>query len=179
MTWASPRSMPNSEIEHNTIIRVQVNQMRQELTTAFLLVLQAMYLMSKAMAKYMLAIKASIDARLRTMKRRLKKLAMIASVFPLNQVVSHIVEIKWTGMLMTALSMSTAERLAMRTFGSVRRDLNRAMTARTEPLPNTAQRPWTTASTLMTSLLENGFDGYILKVFLFPWGAGVSSVVLV
>ena len=62
-------------------------------------------------------------------------------------------------------SMSTTARLARSVFGTVRKDLNRAITARIEPLPNVAPRASKTVKKLITTLVESGFGGYMTKVF--------------
>ena len=67
-------------------------------------------------------------------------------------------------MLMTALRRSTRARLAMRMFGTVRKDLNRAMTARTKPLPNTEAEVRMVVKTHMAALVKSGFAGCILRV---------------
>ena len=83
--------MERSGSENKTTTRVPMNQIRNEQTTAFLLDFQAKYVNLKAIAKYMFAIKASIDARLRIIKSRLKKQVTIAKDCPLNQLTSKIV----------------------------------------------------------------------------------------
>ena len=93
--------------------------------------------MSNEMVRNVLIVMVSIEARLRTKKTRLKILVTIPKVLPLNQPASKTVYITYDGMLMTALKRSTRARLAMKIFGTVRKDLNRAMTARTQPLPRT------------------------------------------
>ena len=115
-------------MENRTTIRVPLNQMINEDTTALKVLFQTKYLRSKAMAKYMSAIRASKDARFSMINNRLKKLDMVARLCPLNQPASKIVEIMWIGMLMAMFSMSTTARLARTVFGTVRKDLNRAIT---------------------------------------------------
>ena len=110
-------------MENRITIRVPLNQMINEDTTALKVLFQTKYLRSKAMAKYMSAIRASKDARFSMINNRLKKLDMIARLCPLNQPTSKIVEIMWIGMLMAMFSMSTTARLARRVFETVRKDL--------------------------------------------------------
>ena len=65
---------------------------------------------------------------------------------------------------MTALKRSTRAILAMRMFGTVRKDLNRATTARTNPLPSTEAKVRMVVKTLMADLVKSGFAGCILRV---------------
>ena len=51
----------------------------------------------------------------------------------------------------------------MRMFGTVRKDLNRAMTARTNPLPRTAPDERVPVNALIIILVEKGLVGYILE----------------
>ena len=115
------------------------------------------------MAKYMFANKASIEARLRTMKSRLRKAVTNAKDFPLNQLVSQTEEIMYRGVSIAAFSKSASERLAIRMFGTVRKHLNRAMTARTKPLPNTAPEERMPVNAVITILVKNGLVGYMLQ----------------
>ena len=64
---------------------------------------------------------------------------------------------------MTALRKSTSEILAMRMFGTVRKDLNRMMTARTEPLPSTTTDERRPVNAVITILVENGLAGCIFQ----------------
>ena len=165
--------MLSSGIEYKTTNTVQIIQMRQEQTTAFLLVFQAKYFKSKAMAKYMFAIKASMDTRLRIIKSLSKKLVMIARVFPLNQLVSQTDQNRWSGKLMAAFRRSTIERFAIRMFGTLRNDLKRWITARIEPFPSKATTLWRPVKALITTWVENGFDRCILLYVLFTVRTGV------
>ena len=148
-------------MENRTTIRMPLNQMINEDTTALKVIFQTKYFRSKAMAKYISAIKASMDARLSIISNRLKTLDMIARLCPLNQLASNVTEI----MLMAMFSMSTTARFARSVFGTVRKDLNRAITARIEPLPNVAPRVSKTVNKLIKTLVESGFGGYMTKVF--------------
>ena len=166
-------------MENRTTIRVPTNQIINEDTTALYVLFQTKYFRSKAMAKYMSAIRASNDARLSIINNRLKKLDMIARLCPLNQPASKIVEIMKIGMLMAIFSMSTTARLARRVFGTVRKDLNRAITARIEPLPNVAPRASKTVKKLITTFVESGFGGYMTKVFTELLSPSQSSLNMV
>ena len=136
----SPRSMWSKGEENRTTIRVSLNQMIKEDTTAFQLDFQTRNLRQKSMTKYVFAIKAIIDARFSIINSRLKKLKMIARPCPVNQPASNMEEIMQIRVLITAFSMSTTAIFVTRMFGTVRKDLNRAITARISPLPNLTPR---------------------------------------
>ena len=105
--------MKSRGIENKNTITVTRSQVRRTQSIAFSLLFQVMYFRSKAMAKYMFANKASIEARLRTMKSRLRKAVTNAKDFPLNQLVSQTKEIKYGGVSIAAFSKSASERLAI------------------------------------------------------------------
>jgi len=48
-------------------------------------------------------------------------------------------------------------------FGTVRKDLNRAITARTKPLSSTEAEVKMAVNKLIKTLVESGFAGYILR----------------
>ena len=61
--------------------------------------------------------------------------------------------------------MSSTAIFGTRMFGAVRKDLNRAITARISPLPNLTPRASETVNKLIKSLIIKGFGGYMTKVF--------------
>jgi len=75
--------MLRSGIDPKIVTTRLINQIRTTQIMAFFFVFQARYLKSKAMAKNTFAIMASIDARLRIAKTRLRKAVTIAKVWPL------------------------------------------------------------------------------------------------
>ena len=61
-------------------------------------------------------------------------------------------------MKIAAVNRSTTARFAMRTFGTVRNDLNRAIMARTEPLASTALEFTAAVNTPIMALVKSGLD---------------------
>ena len=114
------------------------------------------------MARYILVIMVNMETRFNIAKNRLRLVLMIAKVFPLYQLASNVNQIKYNGMFMAVFSRSTTARLVRRMFGTVRNDLNRAMTARTKPLPSTEAEARILVNILIIILVESGLAGCIL-----------------
>lgn len=120
------------------------------------------------MARYMSVIMASIEARLRTANNRLKKVTTIAKFLLFNQLASKKVCIMWViGKLMAELSKSTRARFAMKTFGTVRNDLNRAMSKSTIPLPSKQIEVRRDVNMLVITFVKSDIAGYMASKKIF------------
>ena len=153
--WASPRSIWSRGNANKITIEIQINQMRNTQTRAFVFVFQARYLKPKEMARYMFVIIASLETRFNIKKSRLTLLLMIARVNPLNQLAFHTMPTTKRVEFVITLSMSTSAWLAMRIFGIVRSDLNRAMTARTKPLTSIETNTIRLTDAVIRTLVKN------------------------
>ena len=160
--WASPRSIWCKGNANRITIKIQMNQMRNTQTKAFVFVFQARYLKPREMARHVFVIMESMETSFNIKKRRLRLQLMTARVHPLNQLAFHTMPTMKSVELVAALRTSTRARLATSIFCTVRSDLNRAMTARTKPLTSTETNARRLADTVIRTLVKNESAGCIL-----------------